>query len=125
MPQIKTFKGALKNASTESAHKCILCTSVGRLVLEHAEEHVVAVQVIVPSRGRADDHQHARGAATPARLSHTIGKMVAAVPPNSVVRRHTAKISLSCDRSTMHGNETAHSKGVLPCTAKEPLPCAY
>jgi hypothetical protein len=44
--------------------------------------------------------------------------MAAAVPPNTVVRRHTAKISLPCDRTTTHGNYRAHGKDGEENTAK-------
>jgi hypothetical protein len=36
--------------------------------------------------------------------AHTTGKMIVAMPLNSAVRHHTAKISLSCDRSMVHDN---------------------
>jgi hypothetical protein len=44
--------------------------------------------------------------------------MAAAVPPNTTVRRHTAKISLPCDRRTTHGNYRAHGKDGEENTAK-------
>jgi hypothetical protein len=40
----------------------------------------------------------------------TTGKMAAAVPPNTAVRRHMAKISLPCDRRSTHGNCRTHGK---------------
>jgi hypothetical protein len=39
------------------------------------------------------------------------------MPLNSAVRHHTAKISLLCDRSMVHGNETKHGKGAIERTA--------
>jgi hypothetical protein len=45
-------------------------------------------------------------------------KMAAAVPANTAVRHHTAKISLPCDRSTTHGNYRAHGKDDVENTAK-------
>jgi hypothetical protein len=47
----------------------------------------------------------------------TTGKTIVAVQLNSAVRHHTAKISLPCDRSIVHGNETAHGKGAIERTA--------
>jgi hypothetical protein len=50
------------------------------------------------------------------KRQHT-GKTIVAMPLNSAVRRHTAKISLPCDRSMVHGNETGHGKGPIGRTA--------
>jgi hypothetical protein len=50
-------------------------------------------------------------------MSYTTGKTIIAMPLNSAVRRHTAKISLPCDRSMVHGNETEHAKDAIERTS--------
>jgi hypothetical protein len=47
----------------------------------------------------------------------TTGKTIVVMQLNSALRRHTAKISLSCDKRMMHGNETEHGKGAIEHTA--------
>jgi hypothetical protein len=44
--------------------------------------------------------------------------MFFAVPTNTAVRQHTAKISLPCGRSTAHGNYRSHGKDNELNTAK-------
>jgi hypothetical protein len=43
--------------------------------------------------------------------------MVVAVQLNSAVHRHTANISLPCDRNIVHDNEMAHDKCAIEHTA--------
>jgi hypothetical protein len=47
----------------------------------------------------------------------TTGKTLAAMLANSAVRPRTAKNSLSCYKTTMHGNDMAHGKDATKHTA--------